>query len=71
MLYHPRVVDLLASPLVQALGLVLVVTVAARYLTHRYQRCPHCRCVVPRAHRGWLRCRGCGRQYHRSVQMKR
>jgi hypothetical protein len=37
----------------------------------RYQRCPHCRRVVPRARRGWLRCKTCGRQYHRSVWLRR
>jgi rRNA maturation endonuclease Nob1 len=40
-------------------------------LTRYMQRCPHCRRVVPRARRGWLRCRTCGRQYHRSVHLKR
>jgi hypothetical protein len=38
---------------------------------HHFQRCPHCRRMVPRARRGWLRCRTCGRQYHRSVHLKR
>jgi ribosomal protein L37AE/L43A len=52
---------------VALLILVLLITVVPR----RYQRCPHCRRLVPRAHRGWLRCRSCGRQYHRSVWLRR
>jgi tRNA(Ile2) C34 agmatinyltransferase TiaS len=47
---------------------VLVLYVAYK---RRYQRCPHCRRVVPRARRGWLRCKTCGRQYHRSVWLRR
>jgi ribosomal protein L37AE/L43A len=49
-----------------ALGVAMIVVYA-----RRYQRCPHCRRVVPRARRGWLRCRSCGRQYHRSVWLRR
>ncbi len=69
-MYHPRV-DALDSPLVQALGLGVVALAAMGLFTRRYQRCPHCRRWVPRAHRGWLRCRTCGRQYHRSVHLRR
>ena len=58
-------------PLVQ-LGLAIVVGVLVISLAgRRYQRCPHCNRPVRRAHRGWLRCRGCGRQYHRSVHLRR
>ncbi|HEV8586173.1 MAG TPA: hypothetical protein VGT02_14495 [Methylomirabilota bacterium] len=63
--------DALASPLVQALGVGAVALVLVSLLTRRYQRCPHCRRWVLRAHRGWLRCRTCGRQYHRSVHLRR
>jgi hypothetical protein len=57
-------------PVVYGVALVILailVTVSSR----RYQHCPHCRRVVPRARRGWLRCRSCGRQYHRSVWLRR
>jgi hypothetical protein len=64
-------VDVLGSPLVQVLALCLVAAIAMALFTRRYQRCPHCRRWVPRARRGWLRCRTCGRQYHRSVQLRR
>jgi tRNA(Ile2) C34 agmatinyltransferase TiaS len=54
------------------LGAVAVVGVlVVSLVTRRYQRCPHCNRMVPRAHRGWLRCRGCGRQYHRSVHLRK
>jgi tRNA(Ile2) C34 agmatinyltransferase TiaS len=44
-------------------GLLLLVLIT-RYI----QRCPHCGSFVRRARRGWVRCRRCGRQYHRSVR---
>jgi tRNA(Ile2) C34 agmatinyltransferase TiaS len=69
-MYHPGV-DALASPLVQMLALGVVIAAALAWANRRYQRCPHCRRWVPRAHRGWFRCKGCGRQYHRSVHLKR
>jgi len=50
---------------------VLIVIGAWKIASRKYQRCPHCRRFVPRAVRGWLRCKGCGRQYHRSVHLKR
>jgi len=64
-------VDALASPLLQAIGLGAVALAVLGLVNRRYQRCPHCRRLVRRARRGWLRCRVCGRQYHRSVQLKR
>jgi hypothetical protein len=48
-----------------------VLGVGMVFVTRHFQRCPHCRRMVPRARRGWLRCRTCGRQYHRSVHLKR
>jgi ribosomal protein L37AE/L43A len=50
---------------------VLVAVGGWSVVSRKYQRCPHCRRFVRRAVRGWLRCKGCGRQYHRSVQLKR
>jgi tRNA(Ile2) C34 agmatinyltransferase TiaS len=57
-------------PVVYGVALVLFAILATFY-SRRYQRCPHCRRIVPRARRGWLRCRSCGRQYHRSVWLRR
>jgi len=64
-------VDALASPLLLAIGVGVVALATLGLVSRRYQRCPHCRRLVPRAHRGWLRCRTCGRQYHRSVHLGR
>jgi tRNA(Ile2) C34 agmatinyltransferase TiaS len=64
-------VDLFSSPLVQGAALAAIGLIILALVTRRYQRCPHCDRMVPRAHRGWLRCRGCGRQYHRSVRLRR
>jgi tRNA(Ile2) C34 agmatinyltransferase TiaS len=58
------------SPLVQIAAVALVVVLVSTLVSRRYQRCPHCGRMVPRAHRGWLRCRSCGRQYHRSVHLR-
>jgi tRNA(Ile2) C34 agmatinyltransferase TiaS len=58
------------SPLTYAL-IVLAILVLFGAYKRRYQRCPHCRRLVPRARRGWLRCKTCGRQYHRSVWLRR
>jgi tRNA(Ile2) C34 agmatinyltransferase TiaS len=69
-MYHPRV-DALASPWVQALGIGVLALAMLGLLTRRYQHCPHCGRWVSRARRGWLRCRACGRQYHRSVRLRR
>lgn len=61
----------LTSPWMLLFPAILLV-LAARSLTLRYyQRCPHCRRLVRRARRGWLRCPRCGRQYHRSVVFQR
>jgi tRNA(Ile2) C34 agmatinyltransferase TiaS len=51
---------------------VVAVVALALYLliSQRFQQCPHCRAIVSRARRGWLRCRRCGRQYHRSVRLR-
>jgi tRNA(Ile2) C34 agmatinyltransferase TiaS len=51
---------------------VLAVIALVLYLliSRKYQRCPHCGAFVRRARRGWLRCRRCGRQYHRSVRLR-
>jgi hypothetical protein len=57
-------------PVTYVLALVVAAALGSAYM-RRYQRCPHCRRVVPRARRGWLRCRACGRQYHRSVWLRR
>lgn len=54
-----------------ALGAAIVLGLALAVGNRHYQRCPHCRRLVRRAHRGWLRCPHCGRQYHRSVMLKR
>jgi len=64
-------VDFIHSPLVQIGAVVLVVLFVRFLVMRRYQRCPHCLRLVRRAHRGWLRCKSCGRQYHRSVQIRR
>jgi tRNA(Ile2) C34 agmatinyltransferase TiaS len=55
-----------------ALLVVLAVVALILYLlfSRRYQRCPHCGAFVRRAKRGWMRCRRCGRQYHRSVRLR-
>jgi tRNA(Ile2) C34 agmatinyltransferase TiaS len=51
--------------------LVAVLALAVYLLmAQRYQRCPHCGMIVRRARRGWMRCRRCGRQYHRSVRLR-
>jgi tRNA(Ile2) C34 agmatinyltransferase TiaS len=51
---------------------VMVVVALLLYLLfrQRFQRCPHCGAFVKRARRGWIRCRRCGRQYHRSVRLR-
>jgi tRNA(Ile2) C34 agmatinyltransferase TiaS len=59
------------APMTYVLGIGALVALGSTYASRHYQRCPHCRRVVPRAIRGWLRCRTCGRQYHRSVQLRR
>jgi tRNA(Ile2) C34 agmatinyltransferase TiaS len=64
-------VDWLPSPLIQLGAVAVVGVLVVSLVTRRYQRCPHCNRMVLRAHRGWLRCRGCGRQYHRSVHLRR
>jgi tRNA(Ile2) C34 agmatinyltransferase TiaS len=64
-------VDALASPLFLPIGVAAVALAVLGLVSRRYQRCPHCGRLVPRAHRGWLRCRLCGRQYHRSVNLGR
>ena len=63
--------DWLSLPMVQLGAAIVVGVLAVSLVSRRYQRCPHCNRMVPRAHRGWLRCRGCGRQYHRSVHLRR
>jgi tRNA(Ile2) C34 agmatinyltransferase TiaS len=51
--------------------LVVVVALVVYLLIARlYQRCPHCGAFVRRARRGWIRCRKCRRQYHRSVRLR-
>jgi hypothetical protein len=47
---------------------VLIVAVAWIVLWRLYQRCPHCRRLVPRATGGTRRCRRCGRQYYRGLR---
>jgi tRNA(Ile2) C34 agmatinyltransferase TiaS len=64
-------VEWLSAPVEYVFGLAVVVVFVSTYASRRYQLCPHCRRVVPRAVRGWLRCRACGRQYHRSVWLRR
>jgi len=64
-------VDALASPLFLSIGVGAVALAVLGLVSRRYQRCPHCGRLVARAHRGWLRCRLCGRQYHRSVNLGR
>jgi tRNA(Ile2) C34 agmatinyltransferase TiaS len=49
-------------------GVILVAVVSYFLISRKYQRCPHCGTLTPRAVRGWHRCRRCGRQYHRSVR---
>jgi hypothetical protein len=61
---------LLSSGWFQAVSAV-VLGAGMMFLSRYFQRCPHCRRLVTRARRGWLRCRTCGRQYHRSVHLKR
>jgi hypothetical protein len=62
---------LLSSLWMQALGVGALVLVAVLVLSRYYQRCPHCDRFVARAHRQWVRCPGCGRQYNRSVPSRR
>jgi ribosomal protein L37AE/L43A len=62
-------IALLSSGWFQALS-AIVLGASVMLVTRHFQRCPHCGRVVPRAKRGWLRCRTCGRQYHRSVHLK-
>jgi tRNA(Ile2) C34 agmatinyltransferase TiaS len=57
--------------MLQVVAAAVVAVLAVTVVGRRYQRCPHCNRMVPRAHRGWLRCRGCGRQYHRSVHLRK
>jgi ribosomal protein L37AE/L43A len=64
-------VDWLGAPTMYVLAVGALVVIVGIYVNRRFQRCPHCRRVVRRAVRGWLRCRGCGRQYHRSVWLRR
>jgi ribosomal protein L37AE/L43A len=64
-------VDWLSWPPLQFFALGVVAAIVTGALARRYQLCPHCRRMVPRAKRGWLRCRTCGRQYHRSVLLRR
>jgi tRNA(Ile2) C34 agmatinyltransferase TiaS len=63
--------DWLTAQTTYVLAIGILVVLASIYASRRYQLCPHCRRLVPRAVRGWLRCRTCGRQYHRSVQLRR
>jgi tRNA(Ile2) C34 agmatinyltransferase TiaS len=58
----------LTTPL---LMLVVLLVVAAVAVAIRYQRCPHCRRLAPRAKEQWLRCPRCGRQYHRGLRALR
>ncbi|MBI3624964.1 MAG: hypothetical protein HY215_02255 [Candidatus Rokubacteria bacterium] len=61
--------DALSSlPLVLYGGAAVILAIGIFYGWRNYQRCPHCRRVVPRVYRGWLRCRGCGRQYRRGLR---
>jgi len=62
--------DWLSSPMLQVGAVMVVGVLALSLVSRRYQRCPHCNRLVRRALRGWLRCRGCGRQYHRSVHLR-
>ena len=55
----------------QAAAGAIVVIGGWSLFNRKFQKCPHCRKIVPRAVRGWKRCKGCGRQYHRSVMLKR
>jgi tRNA(Ile2) C34 agmatinyltransferase TiaS len=60
-----------ALPFNVMLVVAVVVAVGLYFLISlRYQRCPHCGGIVRRAKRGWMRCRRCGRQYHRSVRLR-
>ncbi len=61
--------DWVQSPWVIAAVLALALVLA--WLRRAFQRCPHCRRLVRRPLRGWLRCPSCGRQYHRSVPRQR
>jgi tRNA(Ile2) C34 agmatinyltransferase TiaS len=49
------------------LGVVAAVLLLAA-IAWWYQRCPHCKALVRRAGSAWLRCRRCGRQYHRGLR---
>jgi hypothetical protein len=62
-------IALLSSGWFQAL-IAAALGASVMLASRHFQLCPHCRRVVPRAKRGWLRCRTCGRQYHRSVHLK-
>jgi tRNA(Ile2) C34 agmatinyltransferase TiaS len=64
-------VDAVSASWIQFAVAVLVLAAGWQYLRRRYQKCPHCERIVPRAVRGWLRCKRCGRQYHRSVHFHR
>ena len=57
---------ILSERWLQTVLLVVIVLVAA--IAWRYQRCPHCRALAPRAGAVWLRCARCGREYHRGLR---
>lgn len=61
-----RAVTVLTTPLLALVVVLLVVAAVAAAI--RYQRCPHCRRLAPRAKEQWLRCPRCGRQYHRGLR---
>jgi len=58
-------------PEVLIVGAVVFIVVAWWILARWYQRCPHCRRVVRRAHTRSLRCSRCGRQYYYGLRPMR
>ena len=61
-----RTIAVLITPLLVLAVLLLIGAAVA--VAIRYQRCPHCRRLAPRAKEEWLRCPRCGRQYHRGLR---
>ena len=55
---------------VMLVSVAVVALVLYLLISRKFQRCPHCGMIVRRAKRGWMRCRRCGRQYHRSVRLR-
>jgi tRNA(Ile2) C34 agmatinyltransferase TiaS len=63
-------VESVLTPPPLVLVIVALLAVVGFFGVQKYQRCPHCGRIVPRAVRGWLRCAGCGRQYRKGLRVR-